>query len=159
MAAAGPLTAEDINWRWCAAGAQVMPTRLIHQPPFGTVWISALEPCLDARWLREAGVISHTISTPTTATTAAIAASVATAALPRVYLILAGHCHYCGHSMQDDCRWSCLCRSRYRHTHRCHYVAAALVLLLLLLLPVLPLLPPLLLMMMIMTQLLLSLSR
>ena len=85
MAAARRLTAQDIDWQWCAAAAQVMPTRLICQPPFGTLWLSPLESCLDQRWLREAGVISHTITTPTTATTAAIAASVATAAVPRGY--------------------------------------------------------------------------
>jgi hypothetical protein len=54
----------DVAWRWCAREAQVMPTAVICFPPHGTVYISALEPVLDRRWLEEAGVRSANCTQP-----------------------------------------------------------------------------------------------
>ncbi len=50
------LGSPDIDWRFTARNAQVMPTRLVSQPPFGEFWLSAIDPVLNAQWLQQTKV-------------------------------------------------------------------------------------------------------
>jgi hypothetical protein len=52
------LDTRNISWRFCAQKARQMPTCLLPRGErHGELWISALDPVLDERWLRERRVV------------------------------------------------------------------------------------------------------
>ncbi len=55
MQAAAP-SAAKIESRYTAQNARVMPTMLVSQRPLGELWLSSIDPVLNADWLAEKGV-------------------------------------------------------------------------------------------------------
>jgi hypothetical protein len=51
-----PMTKDDIWWMHAAHHARILPTCLVSAQPLGEVWLSAVDPVLDPRWLRETQV-------------------------------------------------------------------------------------------------------